>query len=164
MRLLTISVLAVSLFSACELPSSPKDDSSATGPLVTATISDGTGAFSHYGTTSVTAWTAGMVQASVAAIEVVAPLRQIQIIVYCNATDVGVPIALNDVNAANQAQGLYGNASQGFTYSGPAAGTSGTVTFDNLTLGDNTLSGTFSFVAKRADGTTVTVSAGTFGK
>ncbi len=163
-KILSLATLLVS----CNLPTAstaPKDNS-ATGPLVTATISDGTGSFSIHGRTTVEAWTNGQVQVSVAAIETSAPGRQIQIIIYPNATDAGVALPLNDASSPSGGQGLYTNTSQSTTgYAGPLTGTSGTVTFDNLTLGTNTISGTFSFVAKRpTDGAMVTVTNGTFGK
>ncbi len=142
-----------------------KSGSSSVGPLIKATINDGSGSFSVNGLTTVAAWTAGMVQVDVSGIETAAPLRQIHLQCFCYTTDVGIAIPLNNPNATDGGQGLYTNASQSSSaYGEAAAGTSGTITFDNLTLGTNTLTGTFSYVAKRQDGASVTVSGGTFGK
>jgi hypothetical protein len=166
MRFSLALLSGVLLLCNCNLfPTAPKDSSSS-GPLVTATISDGTGNFSVHGSTTVSGWTAGMYQVGVAGIETSSPGREIQIIVYCNTTDVGVALPLNEMTETQANQGLYSNTSQSTqAYAGPVAGTSGTITFDKLSLGSNTISGTFSFVAKRQpDGTTVTVSNGTFGK
>jgi hypothetical protein len=165
MRFACACVSILLCFCACNQPTSPKDNSNS-GPLVTASISDGSGTFSYHGSTTVSDWLAGQYQVSVAAIEAVAPLRQIHIIVYCKTTDAGVAIPLNDLNSTASGQGLYTNGSQSTSpYAGPTAETSGTVTFDNLAPGTNTISGTFSFVAKRqTDGALVTVSSGTFGK
>jgi hypothetical protein len=77
-----------------------------------------------------------------------------------------VALPLNEMTETQANQGLYSNTSVStLAYAGPVAGTSGTITFDKLSLGSNTISGTFSFVAKRQpDGAVVTVSNGTFGK
>jgi hypothetical protein len=105
---LTGGIAAVLLIASCALPTAKKNDTS--GVLVKASISDGTGSFSVMGQTTVDTWTAGMVQVDVSGIEGTAPLRQIHILVYCNTSDVGVPILLNDGNSGNIAN--YSNGSQ----------------------------------------------------
>jgi hypothetical protein len=166
--LILVSAALASILVSCNLPTAsttPKDNSNS-GPLITATVSDGSGAFSVHGKTTVDTWTGGQVQVSITGIEEAAPNRNITIVIYPKATDVGVAIPLNDASSPAGGQGIYGNGTPNSTpYSGPSTGTSGAITFDNLTMGTNTISGTFSFVARRpTDGAMVTVSNGTFGK
>ena len=165
MRIVSAIIVTMFCFIACISPTSPKNGSQS-GPIITATISDGTGSFSVHGKTTVSDWSAGLVQVDIAGIETTAPLRQINVIIYCSLTDVGVALPLNLLNSTTSGQGLYTNASaSSMAYGGPTATTGGTITFDKLAMGTNTISGTFSFTAvQQSTGASVSVSNGTFGK
>jgi len=165
MHKLAAGLSSLFLFIACNLPTnSSNNNSGGTGPVVKMTINDGTGAFSVNGTTSVTALTGGQVQVDVGAIELNAPGRQMHIQIWCNASDVGVPLAINQLTAPISGTAVYGKTATAMEPFAAGAGTTGSVTFDNLTLGDNTLTGSFSFTAINKSGGTVSITSGTFGK
>ena len=105
-------------------------------------------------------------QVDITGIELAAPGREVSIqFLRCNKTDVGVPLLLNVQGLANYAVGGYTNTSAHTGTFSVAATTTGTITFDNLTPGSNTLAGSFSFTAyNQTSGATVQITNGTFGK
>lgn len=153
------------LFISCNFPTTPSNNNAGgTGPVVKMTINDGTGAFSVNGTTSVTALTAGQVQVDVGVIELNSAGRQMHIQICCSTSDVGLPLAINQPTAPVSGTAVYGKTVTATEPFAAGAGTTGIVTFDNLTLGDNKLTGSFSFTAVNKSGGTVSITNGTFGK